>query len=87
MGESCRTHVRNAAVYALKSFGQETLRPAKPTSGRARETARVKAGDEAREKKSKRCWLSQLRFRANCLERIPFHGVGLLDDKNSSIVM
>src|SRR5258707_6503781 len=30
--ETCRRHVRNAAVYALKSFDQETSRSAKPTS-------------------------------------------------------
>jgi GntR family transcriptional regulator, trigonelline degradation regulator len=50
--ETCRTHVRNAAVYALQSFDQETLRPAKPTSGRARGTARVKAGGEKRARKN-----------------------------------
>jgi len=50
--ETSRRHVRNAAVYALKSFDQETLRPAKPTSGRARGTAKVKAGGEKRARKN-----------------------------------
>jgi hypothetical protein len=37
--ESCRTHVRNAAVYALLSFVQEMLRGTNPTSGGPRPTA------------------------------------------------
>jgi hypothetical protein len=50
--ESCRTHVRNAAVYALLSFVQEMLRGTNPTSGGPRPTARVKTGDEKRARKN-----------------------------------
>jgi len=52
--ETCRTHVRNAAVYALQSFDQETLRPAKPTSGRVRGMARAKGGGEKRARKNRK---------------------------------
>jgi hypothetical protein len=45
-------HDRNAAVYALRSFDKETLRPDKPTSGRARGRARAKTGDEKRPSKN-----------------------------------
>ena len=52
--ETSRRHVRNTAVYALQSFDQETLRPAKPTSGRARGMARAKAGGEKRARKNRK---------------------------------